>query len=127
MMMRAGFIALHFVNAEFEKTGSNLALGMTDLVKNSLNIIEKNLDLNIESNSFFYDRMITHLKFLAHRIYNNEHYEDNQDETARELKRKKPEIYRVSEMIREYIFDRFDIEISTAECVYLTIHISKNR
>jgi len=119
----AGFIALHFVNAEFENSGANLALGMTDLVKNSLDIIEKNLDLDIEFNSLCYDRLVTHLKFLAQRIYNNQNVEEETQNSIEILIKKYPEIYKTSELIKEYIDARFEIDISKSECAYITSHI----
>jgi beta-glucoside operon transcriptional antiterminator len=123
----AGFIALHFVNAEFKSSGSNLALGMTDLVKNSLDIIEKNLDLNIENNSLCYDRLVTHLKFLAQRIYCDKDFGVKKEDLGDSIKMSHPEIYKTSEKIKEYIDARFDMNISKAECAFLTIHIARIR
>ena len=72
----AGFIALHFVNAGYKETTTK-SITSTKIIKDVLNIIKCHFSLDLDENDLNYDRLLTHLKYFAKRIVNN-----NQDNST---------------------------------------------
>ena len=64
----AAFIALHIVNAELDLDMTEM-VSMTKLVNDILKIVDKHFGEQIDKESVFYERFITHLKFFAQRVY----------------------------------------------------------
>lgn len=66
----AGFIALHFVNAQL--TGEMPVVIQTmKVMQEIINIVKYNLKVDYHEETLSYQRFITHLKFFAHRMMNN--------------------------------------------------------
>lgn len=58
----AGFIALHFVNAEYG-TDIRDALNFPNLMKDILNIVKRELRIDLDEQSLHYERFVTHVSF----------------------------------------------------------------
>ena len=67
----AGFIALHFVNAEYG-TDIQDAVRFPNQMRDILDIVEEDLGIVLDEKSLHYERFITHMKFLLQRIYRKE-------------------------------------------------------
>lgn len=67
----AGFIALHFLNAEYG-TDIRDAVKFPNLVKKILEIVEEKLQIELDETSLHYERFVTHIKFLLQRVYRKE-------------------------------------------------------
>lgn len=67
----AGFIALHFVNAEYG-TDIRDALNFPNLMKEILEIAQESLQIELDESTLHYERFVTHVKFLLQRIYRRE-------------------------------------------------------
>ena len=63
----AGFIALHFVNAEYG-TDIRDALHFPNQMKDILDIVTRELGIRLDEGSLHYERFITHVKFLLQRV-----------------------------------------------------------
>ena len=66
----AGFIALHVVNAELDTDMSDM-MSITELIHKILDIIKSYYKIELNEESLYYDRLITHLKFFGQRLFNN--------------------------------------------------------
>ena len=68
----AGFIALHFVNAEYG-TDIRDALNFPNLMKDILDIVKSELDMEFDEDSLHYERSVsyTHLLRLRDRMEEN--------------------------------------------------------
>ena len=60
----AGFIALHFVNAEYNTT-INDTFAMTNMIQEILDLVKQELGIEFDEESLHYERFVTHLKFLV--------------------------------------------------------------
>ena len=67
----AGFIALHFVNAEYG-TDIRDAVKFPDQMQAIVDIVERDLGILLDESSLHYERFMTHIKFLIQRIYRKE-------------------------------------------------------
>ena len=61
----AGFIALHFVNAEMDSIGIGQTQEMMKVIQNIVNIVKYHFNIELNENSIHYERFITHLKFFC--------------------------------------------------------------
>lgn len=77
----AGFIALHFLNAEYG-TDIRDAVKFPNLVKKILEIVEEKLQIELDETSLHYERFVTHIKFLLQRVYRKELLPDEESELA---------------------------------------------
>lgn len=120
----AGFIALHFVNAEYG-TDIRDALHFPNQMKDILDIVTRELGIRLDEGSLHYERFITHVKFLLQRVYRKELLPDEESELAEMMKKKYPREYACSEKIADYIEESAGSRLSAEEIMYLSIHIRR--
>ena len=120
----AGFIALHFVNAEYG-TDIRDALHLPNQMKDILDIVTRELGIRLDEGSLHYERFITHVKFLLQRVYRKELLPDEESELAEMMKKKYPKEYACSEKIADYIEEAAGCRLSAEEIMYLSIHIRR--
>ena len=120
----AGFIALHFVNAEYG-TQIRDAVKFPNLVKDILEIVRLELQITFDENSLHYERFVTHIKFLLQRIYKNETLPDEESELSEMMQKKYKKEYACSKKVAEYINQETNTTLSKEEVMYLAIHIRR--
>lgn len=120
----AGFIALHFVNASYKETTMK-SVESTNIIKNILNIIKYHFSIELDEDDLNYDRLLTHLKYFAKRIVNNNQYNSNDSNFAKVISSTYPEAYGCAIKIGEYISINNNYEVNDDELVYLTMHIQR--
>ena len=113
----AGFIALHFVNAEY---GTDIR----DAVRFP-NQMKEILGIEMDEGSLHYERFLTHVKFLLQRIYRKELLEEEENEITEMMQRKYPREYSCSRKVADYIEQTADCKLSGEEVLYLTLHIRR--
>ncbi len=120
----AGFMAIHFVNAEY---GTNIsdALKFPNIVKEIIEITKKELNIELDESSLHYERFITHIKFLLQRVYRNELLPDEESELAQLMEKKYQKEYSCSKVVAKYIEQETNSRISGEEVMYLAIHIRR--
>ena len=120
----AGFIALHFVNAEYNTT-INDTFEMTNMIQKILELVRLEMGIEFDEESLHYERFITHLKFLVQRLYRHELLKDEEIEFARMMENKYPKEYECSKHIAEYIEKEYVSGIASEEIMFLAIHIKR--
>ena len=120
----AGFIALHFVNAEYG-TDIHDALKFPNQMNDIMRIVEQELGLELDEGSLHYERFVTHVKFLLQRIYRKELLSSEDKELAQMMQRKYPKEYNCSEKVAAYIKEATGCTLSDEEVMYLSVHIRR--
>lgn len=120
----AGFIALHFINAEMNADLSQSA-PLPGMVKDILNIIRYSMGRELDAKSLSYERLVTHLKFYLQRIVKNEAYQDKNQVFWKTIRESMPEEYNCALKIREYVLTKTGTDTSEEELTYLTMHINR--
>lgn len=120
----AGFIALHFVNAEYG-TQIRDAVKFPNLVKDILAIVKSELSIELDEDSLHYERFVTHIKFLLQRIYKDETLPDEESELSEMMQKKYKKEYDCSKQVAAYINQETDTVLSKEEVMYLAIHIRR--
>lgn len=120
----AGFIALHFVNAEYG-TDIRDAVKFPDQMQAIVDIVEHNLGILLDESSLHYERFMTHIKFLIQRIYRKELLFSEDRELFLLMQRKYPREYQCSVKVAEYIMQATGSRLSEEEIMYLSVHIRR--
>ena len=120
----AGFIALHFLNAEYG-TDIRDAAKFPNLVKKILEIVVKPIWNAPPETSLHYERFVTHIKFLLQRVYRKELLPDEESELAELMQKKYQKEYDCSKQVAVYIEKETDCSLSGEEVMYLAIHIRR--
>lgn len=120
----AGFIALHFVNAEYG-TDIRDAVKFPDQMQAIVDIVERELGILLDESSLHYERFMTHIKFLIQRIYRKELLSSEDRELSLMMQRKYPREYQCSVKVAEYIMKATGSRLSEEEIMYLSVHIRR--
>lgn len=122
----AGFIALHLVNAQLNINKKSVQ-EITALMQEIEKIVRLYFRIDLDVESVYYYRFITHLKFFAERLFTDKAYQNNQDVESMLsfVQQKYPKEWDCVKKIALYISNQFGCEIGDEERLYLCIHISR--
>jgi beta-glucoside operon transcriptional antiterminator len=120
----AGFITLHIVNAELNMKMSDM-VNITEFIQDIVEIIKNYYHIDFPKKSLNYDRFITHIKFLGQRIIKKECIKDDDEQFQMIVKQRYFKDYRCAELIRDYIRDKFQHNITDEEMMFLTVHLRR--
>ncbi|AVL73705.1 transcriptional antiterminator BglG [Providencia rettgeri] len=122
----AGFIALHFVNAQL--TGEMPVVIQTmKVMQEIINIVKYNLKVDYHEETLSYQRFITHLKFFAHRMMNNTPVPNDDASMHLVIKENYSTSWRCVEKISQFLQKKYQRTLTDEECMFLTIHIERVR
>lgn len=126
----AGFIAMHFVNAE-TGIGMDGAVAMANIIQRALDIVQESLHAKLDEESIAYYRFMVHLKFFAQRFAMSRAVDRAEGIHDRQListvMREYPDSYDCAERIAEYVENTFRAVVPSDERVYLALHIERVR
>lgn len=122
----AGFIALHFVNAEEgQQNNDNYQIA---LIVNQVQEIVKNYfsDISFNESSLYYQRFLTHLKYFAQRYLHKELQYDEDETLFQIIQEQCREAYGCVKLIYLMMEEKYHYALSKEEMMYLSIHIQTN-
>ena len=123
----AGYFALHIVNSRTGEASVDVN-NILVLTNGILKILEEELGICCREDDFEYSRFLTHLKFLARRIFNQEQVQFGiMEGLYLELLAREPKLEEIIEKIKNFISETFDYDISEEESAYLAMHILRIR
>lgn len=120
----AGFIALHFVNAQYS-THMKETLSLPHIMRDIMDIVKSELNVELNENSIHYERFLTHVKFLIQRLYKHEMLHDDDTVFEDMMKEKYPKEFACGEKVARYIENETHSKITRMEMTYLAIHIKR--
>lgn len=121
----AGFIAMHFVNAQSQNE-NNQARAIISMVEEMDRIISRTFGdrmASIDKTSLGYCRYMTHLKFFAQRVISKTSFTENDTRELGSIVRKYREEFECSRRVCEYIAQKYDYHVHEEEEIYLTVHL----
>ncbi|MGM0123614.1 beta-glucoside operon transcriptional antiterminator [Enterococcus sp. AZ194] len=121
----AGFIALHFVNAEDVEANQD-SYQVTKIMQEISNIVRYYFKIEFDEESLYFYRFITHLKFFAQRLTSNKLHSDKHEEDLVDVvKVRFQSAYACVEKVSEHIERNYQYVLTDEEKLYLTIHIHR--
>lgn len=122
----AGFIALHFVNAE-EGQQNNDSYQIAMIVNQVQKIVKTFFsDITFNESSLYYQRFLTHLKYFAQRYLHKELQYDEDENLFQIIQEQCREAYGCVKLIYLMMEEKYHYALSKEEMVYLSIHIQTN-
>ena len=121
----AGFIALHFVNAQQNGEEIQHTIIVTETVNEIMSIVKYHYSMELDEDSLNYSRFITHIRFFVRGIVNHEIEMTDDDFLYNQLAGKFQRAESCAEKIKNYFIVNFDIEISKEEIAYLILYINR--
>lgn len=118
-------IALHLINAETENGEIQNAFVSMKIIEKINSIIEENLKIHINKDSYNYNRFAMHLRYLIQRLQSKQDLGGNIAEIQKTLVMQYPYVYECTQLIIEYLRDNYQWECNNNEIVYLMIHIQR--
>lgn len=116
-----GFIALHIYSAEVNQSVGE-TLKYTQIVKEIVDFIQKEIDITIDEKSLEYIRLISHLR---HALYRIDHNKPIKNVLLSSIKRQLKEEYKLSKKVCEIISNKLEKDVPEDEIGYVAIHISR--
>ncbi len=119
-------IALHFINNYQNYDDTEDAVEFGRMQETLLKIIDDEMNVSINRDSYDCYRFITHMKYFVKRADNQELYGGNgEDGLYTHMKQEYPKIFSCMQKIVEYLQPLLDIQCSEEEQLYLMIHINR--
>ena len=120
----AGFIALHFVNAQLD-SGITMMYSITRLIQEVLDIVSTCLPADYDKNALSTYRFTNHLKFFAQRLFSYKLYNEDSCLLSESLQKQKPEAYACACRIADFIKKQYACDIGQEEIAYKAVHIAR--
>lgn len=121
----AAIIAMHILEAEHTLIKQGTNDNFEAVMKDVFQILQKNLNISIDKNSFSYCRFVTHMQYLLQRrIEKKEISSENKklfDATIKEF----PGLYQNAMEIQRYFQKTLNWSISDEELLYLMLHVNR--
>ena len=122
----SGSIAMHLVNSQISGENMQVAVQVTEMVNNILNIVKYHYQMELDETSINYERFITHLRYFSIRFIRKEKMEETIDQFLFEqIQYKYEKAFACTKKIDIYLKERFNWPLSKDEKVYLTVHIHR--
>ncbi|WP_416414279.1 PRD domain-containing protein [Pantoea sp. App145] len=117
-------IAFHLINASSENQSGD-AHAQVQIVNRICDIVRYKINKSIDTDTINYNRFITHLRYFAERVTNNNIVSDGNNDFYEELLKFHPLAMNVAWAIRDYISEKHEIILPKSELTWLSIHISR--
>lgn len=114
-------IAFHLINAESGRKSADQTVEKR-IVRDVIFIIESDIGIHVDTNSYNYFRFLTHLYYLLQREISNR-VTNEYSTIYRNLIGNFPEIYSCIKDIEMYFYEQLDRTMNDDEKVYLMLHV----
>lgn len=122
----AASIALHIVNAEYDAPMGD-TIKITNLIQQVSEVVEEYFSIELDEQSLSYERFITHLRFLAQRVFTGEHINLDNLEFQEVIDRLYPQEHACGQKIQALIKQQYGHMVTEEEVAYLALHIRRIR
>ena len=120
----AAAIALHFVNYKAQaETTPDIDYG--SIIEQATGIIEQELQVTVDRDSFNYYRFVTHMHYMMKRTLDDTMIDSQNRELFESMKKEYPSIYSCSVKVAALIEQQLKKSLSEEEILYLILHINR--
>ena len=121
--LEIGYITMQIVSA---LSSQKQAVSIMECVTGIMHIIEEEHNITFSEEDLSTVRLITHLKFLAQRIFEGyEWHDDDISGLKKYLYSLHPENRKVINRVSEFLNSKYNYQISEQERVYLLVHLTR--
>lgn len=117
-------IALHFVNYKAQaETTPDIDYG--SIIEQATGIIEQELQVTVDRDSFNYYRFVTHMHYMMKRTLDDAMIDTQNRDIFESMKKEYPSIYSCSVKVAALIEQQLKKSLSEEEILYLILHINR--
>lgn len=121
---------MNFVNARYNSKSrtdvtEELQSQYDDILEDTISIVEDEMGILIERNSFNFARYSSHLMYLLKRIAGHQTLDSDNGIMYKSMREEFPEIAACVELIDRYFHRKLRIDLSEEEKLYLLLHINR--
>ena len=120
----AASIAMHFVNAEYHTAMSD-TMHITTLIRELVEQIEKVMDMPLDDADTTVARFVSHLKFLAFRVFYKEQIAEQDAEYNDMVIKLYPEAFLKVKEVASFVKEMYNYTMETSELVNMTVHVRR--
>ncbi len=120
----AGFIALHFVNAELDTSMEDMK-NLTSMIRNVLKLVSFHFQMDFDESSLDYSRFVTHLRYLGQRMFKGNGKQFDYQDLGELVQTKYPKAYQCAEKVTAYLEKQYHVIISEDDTIFLAVHIQR--
>lgn len=124
----AGFISIKFAESALSEKPDTNVNAQTKLINGILNIVNLMIPSASDPTEINYQRFLTHLRFLASRLWDSDKAAGNNDDNIQILTTVSaayPQAFTVAKKIKLFIEHETQKSVSANELSYLTIHVQR--
>lgn len=119
----ASFIAFHYINAmSRNKQGNHKKIAKT--LADCVTIIEGYFDITLNRDSYFFYRLVTHIKYFLERMLSGDYERGGEAVLCNFIRQEYHKEWLCAEKIKEFLTSKINKEITDDELAYLTLHIA---
>lgn len=121
----AGSIALHFITSRLHSDNQETEIKNRKMLQDIVEVIEKEMEVSINLDSFNYSRFTTHIYYLFKRVFNEGQIESDNHSMFETLKNGYPKTSACSYKISDLFYKNLGIMLNDEEQMYLILHINR--
>lgn len=120
-------IAMHFITAEAEVGDMHSTILTAKVVSEISALVEENLSVKLDKDSFSFSRFAMHLRYLVQRMMHGKplNGDNSVDSMFRTVSREYPKIYACVQKINDFLTATYGWPCSKEEQLYLIMHIHR--
>lgn len=122
-------IAMHLINARnapAEDGGEDgLVSRYEEILEQTTRIIEEELKVAVQRDTFNYARLATHLQYLLKRIFENTHIDSSNLRMYRSIRKEYPDVAKCVDKISACYKRDWSMSLTEEEKLYLIMHINR--
>ncbi|MGD6993324.1 PRD domain-containing protein [Sutcliffiella horikoshii] len=120
-----GHIALHLHTAKMGSKSMENTMQLASIIRDAIEIIEKEFNVVIEETSINYQRLLTHLRFAINRVKEGEPFHSMDPEMLELFQMKFAKAFGTAQKIADFLEAEYSIHFPLSEVGYITLHIQR--
>ncbi|WP_404469163.1 PRD domain-containing protein [Sutcliffiella horikoshii] len=120
-----GHIALHLHTAKMGSKSMENTMQLASIIRDAIEMIEKEFSVTIEETSINYQRLLTHLRFAINRVEEGEPFHSMDPEMLELLQMKFGKAFGTAQKIADFLDAEYNIHFPLSEVGYITLHIQR--
>lgn len=121
----AGYIAFHIHTSKTDSGSLERSTKQAIIIRDMIDIITSCLNVKIDVNSVYYQRLLTHLQFVLIRIENEEPFHTMDEDMLEIIKLKYKQAYRCATKIACFVQPEYGKHVPESEIGYIALHIER--
>ena len=121
-------IAMHFINArkgEIPDDDRSVETQFEVILDETTGIIENEMKVTVDRNTFNFARFASHLKFLLKRVFEMKPIDSENIKMYEAMKNECEEVSACVNKIGDYLNERWGLRLSEEEKLYLILHVNR--